>query len=108
VAPSSCKHRSRHAGDSSRSPAYGRNQSSRDGGFGNVDRLVVVRNGFLVLDERFPTDYRSISRGRTGALGCGVDACMPLLSFGAQVPGVLGPFLDALLTAGGVAPSAGR
>src|SRR5688572_21461740 len=47
----------------------------REGGFGNVDRLVVVRNGHVVVDERFAQDYRSISRGRTGPLGCGVDAC---------------------------------
>lgn len=47
----------------------------RGGSFGYVDRLVVVRNGYLVLDERFTNDYRSISRGRTGPLGCGVDAC---------------------------------
>jgi hypothetical protein len=48
---------------------------ARAGEFGNVDRLVVVRHGFLVLDERFDRDYRTISRGRTGPLGCGVDAC---------------------------------
>jgi hypothetical protein len=47
----------------------------RDGGFGHVDRLVVVRNGQLVLDERFTRDYRAISSGKTGPLGCGVDAC---------------------------------
>jgi CubicO group peptidase (beta-lactamase class C family) len=48
---------------------------ARSGEFGNVDRMVVVRNGYLVLDERFDTDYRLISRGKTGALGCGLDAC---------------------------------
>ena len=49
--------------------------SIRAGRFGNVDRMVVVRNGFLVLSERFPRDYREISRGVRGPLGCGVDAC---------------------------------
>ena len=39
--------------------------------YGLVDRLVVVRNGYLVADERYTHDYRSISRGRTGPLGCG-------------------------------------
>jgi hypothetical protein len=47
----------------------------REGGFGHVDRLVVVRNGLLVVDERFPNDYHSISRGKTGPLGCGIHAC---------------------------------
>ena len=43
--------------------------------FGNVDRLVVVRNGKLVLDERFPRDYRVISTGKSSPIGCGIDAC---------------------------------
>ncbi len=49
--------------------------SIRADAFGNVDRIVVVRNGYLVMDERFPRDYREISRGKRGPLGCGVDAC---------------------------------
>ena len=43
--------------------------------FGHVDRLVVVRNGKLVLDERYPRDYRAISTGKSSAIGCGIDAC---------------------------------
>lgn len=43
--------------------------------FGHVDRLVVVRNGMLVVDERFARDYRAISRGRRSEIGCGIDAC---------------------------------
>jgi CubicO group peptidase (beta-lactamase class C family) len=31
------------------------------GEFDNVDRLVVVRNGKLVMSERYPRDYREIS-----------------------------------------------
>jgi CubicO group peptidase (beta-lactamase class C family) len=49
--------------------------SIRAGVFGNVDRMVVVRHGFLVSSERFPRDYREIGRGTRGPLGCGVDAC---------------------------------
>jgi CubicO group peptidase (beta-lactamase class C family) len=45
------------------------------GTYGNVDRLVVVRNGYLVLDERFPRDYNEISRGKATPIGCGIDAC---------------------------------
>lgn len=45
------------------------------GAFGNIDRLVVVRNGYLVMSERYPRDYRDISRGRRSPIGCGSDAC---------------------------------
>ena len=45
------------------------------GTFGNADRLVVIRNGKLLLDERFARDYREISRGKTSPIGCGIDAC---------------------------------
>jgi len=47
----------------------------QSGTFGNTDRLVVIRNGKLVLDERFPRDYREISRGKQSPIGCGIDAC---------------------------------
>ena len=45
------------------------------GAFGNIDRLVVVRNGYLVMSERYARDYREISRGRRSPIGCGSDAC---------------------------------
>ena len=45
------------------------------GAFGNIDRLVVVRNGYLVVSERYPRDYRDVSRGRRSPIGCGSDAC---------------------------------
>ena len=48
---------------------------AQSGTFGNTDRLVVVRNGKLVLDERFPRDYREVSRGKQSPIGCGIDAC---------------------------------
>ncbi len=43
--------------------------------FGNVDRMVIVRNGYLVASRRYDTDYQDISRGQSGPLGCGADAC---------------------------------
>lgn len=46
-----------------------------DGKYGYVDRMVVVRHGKLVVNERYKNDYREISKGHTGALGCGVDMC---------------------------------
>ena len=49
--------------------------SIKSGRFGNVDRLVVVKNGKLVLNERFARDYNLISRDKRSAIGCGVGAC---------------------------------
>lgn len=50
-------------------------QAIRSGIHGNIDRMVVVKNGYLVVDHRYRTDYQEISRGKTGPLGCGADAC---------------------------------
>ncbi len=47
----------------------------RNGDFGNIDRLVVIKNGYLVMSQRYPRDYRDISRGYRGALGCGAESC---------------------------------
>ena len=41
------------------------------GTYGNIDHLLVVRNGSLVVDKRYLRDYRAISRGQKGPLGCG-------------------------------------
>ena len=49
----------------------------RDGGFGYVDRVVVVRHGRLVVNERYDQDYRRISRGRTSQIGCGFGCSDP-------------------------------
>ena len=49
--------------------------SIKKGKYGNVDRFVVVKNGKLVLNERFPRDYNEISKGKRSAIGCGIDAC---------------------------------
>ena len=45
------------------------------GTYGYIDRLVVVRNGYLVMNERYENDYRTISRGHEGPLGCGEGTC---------------------------------
>ena len=42
-----------------------------EGAHGNVDRVLVVRRGYVVFDRRYPRNYREISRGHTGPLGCG-------------------------------------
>lgn len=41
------------------------------GVYGHIDHLLVVRGGRVVVDERYARDYRTISRGRTGPIGCG-------------------------------------
>src|SRR5688572_26707689 len=41
------------------------------GVYGHVDRLLVVRHGRLVANHTYARDYRAISRGRSGPLGCG-------------------------------------
>ena len=47
------------------------------GAYGNIDRLLVIRNGYLVIDQRYARDYRAISRGKTGPLGCGEGCTDP-------------------------------
>jgi CubicO group peptidase (beta-lactamase class C family) len=56
-------------------PLHALDQGIRDGRFGWVDRLVVVRHGRLLRSERYENDYVQLSRGRSGPLGCGTDAC---------------------------------
>ncbi|NNE70881.1 MAG: serine hydrolase, partial [Rhodothermales bacterium] len=43
----------------------------RQGDFGFVNRVVVVRNGRLVVNANYPQDFEEISAGRTSAIGCG-------------------------------------
>jgi CubicO group peptidase (beta-lactamase class C family) len=43
----------------------------RAGAFGYTDRVLVVRNGRLVVDIKVDQDYRAISKGRTSPIGCG-------------------------------------
>lgn len=47
----------------------------REGDFGYIDRMVVIRNGQLVVNDRYEQDYRSISKGFEGILGCGHETC---------------------------------
>jgi hypothetical protein len=44
------------------------------GTYGNIDRLVVIRNGRLVMSERYPRDYVEVSRGKGSFIGCGAGA----------------------------------
>jgi CubicO group peptidase (beta-lactamase class C family) len=47
----------------------------QSGRYGNTDRLVVIRHGYVVVDHDYGLDYREISRGYRGPLGCGYEAC---------------------------------
>lgn len=49
--------------------------SIKEGTYGLIDRMVVVRNGHLVVNERYENDYEEASKGSEGALGCGFDTC---------------------------------
>ena len=46
------------------------------GYYGNVDRMVVVKDGFLVACKRYINNYEEISRGFEGVLGCGFETCV--------------------------------
>lgn len=47
----------------------------RAGRFGNVDRILVVRNGRVVIDQAYPRDYARVAAGRRSHIGCGPGAC---------------------------------
>jgi CubicO group peptidase (beta-lactamase class C family) len=47
------------------------------GAYGHVNRLLVVRRGRLVVDKRYDRDYRVISRGHSGPIGCGEGCTDP-------------------------------
>lgn len=49
----------------------------RSGTYGNIDHLLAVRRGRLVVNHRYARDYREISRGRTGPIGCGEGCTDP-------------------------------
>ena len=47
------------------------------GAFGNVDRVVVMKGSQLLFDGRYARDYKEISRGKTGPIGCGEGCTDP-------------------------------
>src|SRR5688572_18816823 len=47
----------------------------RAGRYGNIDRVLVIRRGYKVLDYRYARDYRTIAAGRRSPIGCGPGAC---------------------------------
>lgn len=49
----------------------------RDGQYGNVDRLLVLRGGVPLIDRTYSRDYRAISKGQDSPLGCGEGCTDP-------------------------------
>jgi CubicO group peptidase (beta-lactamase class C family) len=47
----------------------------RSGKYGNVDYLLVIRNGFKLIEHGYQRDYRKIAAGRKSPIGCGPGAC---------------------------------
>lgn len=47
----------------------------RSGRYGNVDRLLIIRNGYAVVNQSYPRDYKAISAGKRSTIGCGAGAC---------------------------------
>ena len=56
-------------------PLVALHEATVSGTYGYIDRLVVVRSGYLVVSERYGNDYEIISRGSQGPLGCGAATC---------------------------------
>lgn len=57
------------------SPLTALHREIQSGTYGYIDRMVVVSNGYLVVNERYENDYEVISRGHEGVLGCGAETC---------------------------------
>ena len=49
----------------------------RTGAFGHMDRVLVIRHGRAVFNQRYTRDYRAISRGSVSAIGCGEGCTDP-------------------------------
>ena len=53
-----------------------------NGVYGNIDQLLLIKNGKLVLDQYFTNNYKNISKGKSGILGCGFSTCKDSTEFG--------------------------
>ena len=53
-----------------------------DGYYGNVDRILLIKNGKLVLDKSYSNDYKKISHGISSQMGCGYNTCEDSTIFG--------------------------
>ncbi|WP_149275099.1 serine hydrolase domain-containing protein [Pareuzebyella sediminis] len=53
-----------------------------NGAYGNVDQILLIKNGRLVLNQYFTNNYEQISRGKSGILGCGFKTCVDSTIYG--------------------------
>jgi CubicO group peptidase (beta-lactamase class C family) len=58
-----------------RAPLVRLAEQAKSGTYGHVDHLLVMRDDEVLLNERMARDYRTISRGKSTPIGCGIDAC---------------------------------
>ena len=52
------------------------------GTYGNVDRILLIKNSSLVLDTSYTNDYKKISHGVNSLMGCGFNTCKDSTIFG--------------------------
>lgn len=52
------------------------------GTYGNVDRILLIKNSSLVLDTSYTNDYKKISHGVSSLMGCGFNTCKDSTIFG--------------------------
>ncbi len=45
------------------------------GVYGYIDRMMLLKDGKLVFDRSYFQDYNVISKGKSGAMGCGYETC---------------------------------
>ena len=53
-----------------------------NGKYGNVDRIILVKNEKFILDTLFNNDYKKISKGKSSPIGCGYNTCQDSTAFG--------------------------
>ena len=47
----------------------------KKGSYGNIDHLLVVKNGYQVFEKKYLIDYKKVSKGANNDLGCGFESC---------------------------------
>ncbi len=52
------------------------------GTYGNVDHLLLIKNGKMLLNRSFTNDYQKISQGKSSIIGCGYGSCEDSTVFG--------------------------
>lgn len=45
------------------------------GKYGYIDQMLIVKQGAIIYNRSFENDYKEISKGERGVLGCGYQSC---------------------------------